>query len=289
VVSQPKIKAPPVNAPPQRQEAKNPSFSSLNLDVMISAPSAAPGRADVPTLRLGDVPVIETSQPTKPGPAVEAIANELAVIERGSATAPGSRVVVDPSLVAVPRGMLYAQAVVLVLLALTAFVLGYWTGRAVSPPAEEVLAALTQPMSIEGDLVYRAADGADLPDAGAIVIAVPHERAPRDRLPIEGLRPQDRLEDDQMNPAILALENEGGAYARVAATGQFVLTARPGRYWLLAVSANATRGEGTLPRVRDVSLLGKYFEQSANLLENRRYRLVEVKLPDDAPLELALD
>jgi hypothetical protein len=256
---------------------------------MMTAPSATTATADVPVLALGDTPLIDINPPSSQ-PAIAPLASRLVgEVPRGVAASSPTSVVVDPSLVAIPRGMLYAQAGVLVALALVAFTLGYWTGRAVSPTDEQALAALAQPVQVEGDAMYRAADGTDVPDAGAVVIVVPHQLAPRDRLPIEGLRPQDPLEDDQMNPAILALENEGGAYARVAATGQFWLKARPGRYWLLLVSANATRADGALPRVRDVSLLGKYFEQAADLIENRRYQLVEVQLPQDAPLELALD
>jgi hypothetical protein len=256
---------------------------------MITAPSATAAKSDVPVLALGEVPPIDISQPSSP-PVIAPLANRsVGEVPRGAVASSPTSVVVDPSLVAIPRGMLYAQAGLLVALALVAFTLGYWSGRAVSPTDEQALAALAQPVQIEGDMMYRAADGTDLPDAGAVVIVVPHQLAPRDRLPIEGLRPQDPLEADQMNPAILALENEGGAYARVAATGQFFLKARPGRYWLLAVSANATRAEGTLPRVRDVGLLGKYFEQAADLIENRRYQMVAVQLPQDAPLELALD
>lgn len=257
-----------------------PSFSSLKIEMTVAEPkkSATPNFAE---LVFDDIPAAVNTPPmTNPSPIVEVRKD----------AGPASNVVVDRSLVAISRTVLYAQAILIGVVAVAAFGIGYFAGRGVRQPTPDELMAQQHPVAIEGDVVYRNDAGADTPDAGAVVIAVPHGAAPGQKFSIAGLRPADApAADGAVNVAIQAVESEGGACARANETGQFTITVRPGKYWVLTISANASRPNGVLPTIRDVRTLGRYFEGAADLLTDRRYALTEQQLPNDAPLEIALD
>jgi hypothetical protein len=259
------VVADPADAPippafSQQSSAKQPNFAEFVFD-------------DVPA--AVDTPPMHTSIP---------------LIDVRTDQAPGANVVIDRSLVAISRTVLYAQAVLIVVVALAAFGIGYFTGRGERPPTTEELSAIQQPVAIEGDVVFRNHAGADAPDAGAVVIAVPHGAEPGQKFPIAGLRPSDAAaQDGGVNVAVQALESEGGGYARADDRGHFTITVRPGNYWVLVISASAARPNGVLPTTSDEQTLGRYFNSATDLLADRRYMLTEQQLSSDASLKFALE
>jgi hypothetical protein len=257
----------------------NPSFSSLNIELTREDFRPAKLEPDFTSVIVfDDVPAMLNAPAVSPKPMVEVRPEP----------APAA-VSFDPRLVAVSRTVLYAQAILIAAVAIFSFSIGYFAGRGAGQPTPNEIMANRQPVPIEGDVVYRA-DGGDSPDVGAVVIAIPHGPAPGQKFAINGLRPGDPLgPEDAVNLAIKAVESEGGAYVRADQNGQFRMNVRPGKYWVLAISATSTRPAGALPTIHDVKTLGRYFENAVDLLTDRRYQLAEVQLPEEAPLEIALD
>lgn len=272
---------PSVEAPKQRDA---PSFSSLHIEVAPEDVRPAKLEPDFTSVIVfDDVPAALTT------PA----ANYPVTPPSSTPTAPRSpatnTVPFDPRLVAVSRTVLYAQAILIAAVAMLSFAIGYYAGRGVRQPSPEELLANQQPVLIEGDVVFQD-NGSDVPDAGAVIIAVPHGRAPGQKFAIDGLKPGDPLgPEGGVNLAIQAVESEGGAYARADENGQFRLNVRPGKYWIVAISSASKRPAGMLPTIHDVKTLGHYFDNAVNLLGDHRYQLSEKQLPEDAPLEIALD
>jgi hypothetical protein len=273
--------APTETTPATKTETKrdNPSISSLNIELTREDVRPAKLEPDFKSIIVfDDVPAMLNTPVVSAAPALEVRP------EPAPAAVP-----FDPRLVAVSRTVLYAQAILIAAVAILSFSLGYFAGRGAGQPTPEELMANAQPVLVEGDVVYQT-NGGDSPDTGAVVIAVPHSRAPGQKFSIQGLKPADPLgPDGAVNPAIQAVETEGGAYVRADQNGQFRMNIRPGKYWVLAISAASARPAGMLPTIHDVKTLGRYFENAADLLADRRYQLAEVQLPQDAPLEIALD
>ena len=276
-----------------RQEAKptirtgpkpdEPAVSSLHIEISPDDVRPAKLEPDFASLIVFDDVPAALDAPT---PASTAGASGAAA---GLPRAPAAGAVpFDPRLVAVSRNVLYAQAILIAAVGLLSFAIGYFAGRGVRQPSPEEILANQQPVEVEGDVAYGTERGVSH-DVGAVVIAVPHGRAPGQKFAINGLKPGDPLEaDGGVNLAIQAVESEGGAYVRADENGEFLMRVRPGKYWIVAISAASARPAGMLPTIHDVKTLGRYFENAADLLADRRYQLSEKQLPDDAPLEITL-
>ena len=274
--------APPVAPPPppaKQSAERKPSFSSLTIEV------TAPLKPSFSGLIFDDVKAALESPPM---PAPAATPSPSIAIRNDSVAHP--QVTVDRSLVAVSRTVLYAQAILIAAVAIAAFGIGYLSGRGPRQLTPEELAANEQPVAVIGEVLFRTDDGADAPDLNAVVIAVSHDAPPGQKFSIAGLRPSDPpAADGAANLSVQAIESEGGGYSRADVGGQFRINVRPGKYWLLVISANAARPAGVLPTTRDVRTLGRYFDGAADLLADRRYVLVEQQLPSEEPLEFAMD
>ena len=258
-----------------------PSFSSLTIDV------AAPLKPSFSGLVFDDVKAALDTPPmtTAAEPTWASLADT-----RSRSPELSDRAAVDRSLVAVSRTVLYGQAILIVVVAIAGFSIGYLSGRGPRQLTPEELAANQQPVAVIGEVLYRTDAGADAPDLNAVVIAVSRDASPGQKFSIAGLRPSDPpAADGAANLSVQAIESEGGGYSRADVGGQFRINVRPGKYWLLVISANAARPAGVLPTTRDVRTLGRYFDVAADLLADRRYALVEQQLPSEDPLEFALD
>ncbi len=260
----------------------SPSFSSLTIEI------ATPIKPSFSGLVFDEVGAALDTPPARAAAAATTLARTSETHNRSLEGR--NQLPVDRSLVAIPRKVLYAQAILIAVVAVAAFSIGYLSGRGPRQPTPEELAAREQPVAVIGDVLYRNAAGEDAPDAGAVVIAVAHDAGPGQKFAIAGLRPTDpTVHEGEANLAVQAIESAGGGFSRADVGGQFRMHVRPGKYLMLVISANVARPAGVLPTTRDVRTLGRYFHGAADLLADRRYTLVEQQLPSDEQLEFALD
>ena len=183
-----------------------------------------------------------------------------------------------------PRRMLYVQAVILLLVAVAAFGLGYLSGRGGDATPGDLSgnrtdrAAAQKRVPVEGKVLLDAGSGKTSGDAGAVVIVLPSAKTPSPRLPSQGLGPADPpLSPDDRTAKLLG--EFGGATARIDSGGDFSLfVPESGAYRVLIVSHKATRAADVPIDQADLALLGNYFEKPADLLRSYKYRLMKLDL-----------
>lgn len=183
----------------------------------------------------------------------------------------------------VPRGMilfrrrtLYVQAVLFVLLAAVAFGSGYFMGRGDATFEESVRRqqAAKMPVSVEGTLTYLPTPDRRVGDEGAVVIALPENARPKTRIAVREIRPE-RGAPLPGSPAVRAIEELGGAYARTDASGSFLLELpQPGSYWLLLISRSTSRPEGEAIDEVAADEMDRYFQSAAELVGSHKYRWI---------------
>lgn len=190
--------------------------------------------------------------------------------------APRLSTATDLDRVAVPRHVLYAQGILLAVVAIVSFVLGMLVtgGRA----TKEVVNAAPVPCVLSGAVVYATGGGRTLPDDGSVVIVLPTEQrpAPTGKAPVEGLRPGDPLpREDSDNLRII--QSIGGAYARADSEGRYQVTLPDtGRYFVLIVSKNKYRAANEELDKADIAQLGRYVQPPTELLGESKYKWQEV-------------
>jgi len=192
----------------------------------------------------------------------------------------GPALPVDTNKLAVPRWVLYTQGALLAVVALLAFVLGLHLGGESPPESAEAV-----PCRVEGRLEYRTAGGPSAPDAGAVVIVLPADLRPDEKLSIDGLRP-DQPPPPGDHPSLLGIGILGGAYARSDEQGRFsVQLPRPGVYFVLFLSRHASRPSGIQPEGSHLAQLGRYFLPADELLGGNNYRWSSEKIRRDVQLD----
>ncbi len=198
--------------------------------------------------------------------------------------APQMSTATDIARVAVPRQVLYAQGILLVVVAIVSFVLGTLvSGRGGGQP--EIRAAV--PCVLSGEVVYSNAGGRDLPDDGSVVLVLPTEQrpAPTGKAQVEGLRPGDPMpRDDSEN--IRIIQAIGGAYSRADSAGHFqIKLPDAGRYFVLVVSKNRYRSADEEMDRTDIAQLGRYVQPPTELLGESRYTWREVTVRGDDAID----
>ena len=204
----------------------------------------------------------------------------------GASAEPQSRV--DPAQIAVPRSILYLQGGLLVLVAVACFGLGVLFGTITGTRTEQQL-HVPRPCVIGGTVVTRGSRDGDEPDDGAVVLIVPQNARPDERVNVEGLRPGDPM-PDRDHPSLRAFTALGGDYTRTDAQGHFRLRVPDtGEYFLLVVSHRAKRsGDEPLNRTH-IAEIGGYVIPAAQLIGEQRYRWQTQRIDRDATLNIVLE
>lgn len=183
----------------------------------------------------------------------------------------------EDALLVLSRRAVYALAGLMFGLSFGAFTAGYLIGRGRRPaPVESVDAGASsqsEPVALEGGVIYSAAPGQYKPDAGAVAIAVPVDNVPKEKLPAAGLRP-DGADESVSLSATNALAGLGGAVAWANDEGDFQLVVpQPGEYHLLVISRHAKRPAGKAIAKADLDQLKAYFADAAGLIGPDKYAL----------------
>lgn len=190
----------------------------------------------------------------------------------------------DPNVVSISRRVLYAQGVLIAATGLVAFILGYlFGGSSVLPVPAVPMAASSGPIEVAGTLTYLH-NGAPQADAGAVIILLPHDSAPDEKISIDGLRPQDPPPAEEAMP-VRAIRSLGGQYQRSDPSGVFSLTVpRAGEYHLLLVSRHAERPTNVQPHEEDLLALERFFKHAPDLIAGQKYRWQTLELTPETDL-----
>lgn len=172
-----------------------------------------------------------------------------------------------------PRRMLYVEAVLYVMVAATAFGLGYLTGHGGWSATSKEDADVQNRVLVEGKVMLSNSSGTKHGDEGAVVIALPADKQPRKPLPIAGLQPSEARASGEAT--YVSLPNFGGAVARADSTGAFTLfVPSTGRYKILIISKKATREPNGPSEKTDLADLATYFDKPDELIRQYSYRWI---------------
>ena len=201
----------------------------------------------------------------------------------GLSKSAGEELPVDRTKVAVPRNILYMQGVLLGVVAWVAFALGMILGGCFQQPAASP--AEHQPATLTGKLTYTTIDDQPAPDVGSVVLVLPVDKKPDEKVAIDGLRP-DEPPPCKNHLAVAAIQSLGGEYARADTNGEFeVNLARSGRYYVLLVSGNAKCKRNELPKRTDLVQMGRYLLLASELIGQNKYRWTREGIRGSTPLK----
>ena len=167
----------------------------------------------------------------------------------------------------IPRWIVYFQAALLGVVALTCFVFGLMVGN---------LTGLGQSGQVElvdcrvkGQVVYQQGNR-EVADVNAVVLVMPLNEKPDERVPAELVHPDTFRPLN--NAALDMLLELGGAAVRVDERGQFDLSVDgPHEYFVLIVSANQDRGSGDgLSKIQRAAV-GTFFRPVDDVVGNRNF------------------
>jgi hypothetical protein len=178
-----------------------------------------------------------------------------------------------------PRRMIYIEAVLYLLIAAAAFGVGYVMGRGGGPRPvvkESGDRAAGKGVPVEGRITFSSTrDSTPQPDPGAVVIALPKGKQPKNPLSPVGYRVDDPPVG-KGSPAMTALDSLGGAMDRTDKDGRFTLfVPQSGWYYIIIISQRGERVLGDALERKDLQDLGKYFEPPEELLMRNRYKWIE--------------
>lgn len=189
-------------------------------------------------------------------------------------------------LVPVSRRVVYLQGVLLGLVAVSAFVLGILTARS-WPRAGDSGSSLQidRPCTVHGHITSRSLDGKTTPDSGCVVLAVPTERLPDEKLDYVGLR----AVDPPLPPVhrtMRRLAALGATCARADEQGGYrIELPRGGTYFVLFLSRRPCRPGRKFPNRKDLAELGRYITSAFDLLDDRQYAWRRQQLRNDVRLD----
>lgn len=184
----------------------------------------------------------------------------------------------------VPRKLVYAQAALLGVTAVTFFLLGLMVGNVTAPASSDSSKVGGDPFGFAEDCRIAATvtfskNGGPFADVGAVVFLLPTNKVP-ERKVAPGLVMPDTFEALD-NPSIDVIHRCGGAVVRADANGQFeVLVDRNQNYRLLVVSKNRTTIRRELTGAQRQTL-ETFFSPAEKLIRDQDFQWRDVKADAD--------
>lgn len=235
-----------------------------------SAPLMVPGAEEAADLMAERRHQREAAAEDDPFAQFAVYDDEMEVVYETDDEPPQPSGPVDRNLVAVPRIALYTQGVMLGLVALVCFALGVIVGGGFASNDGTARAA-PRPCVIEGTVTYVGSTNREIPDAGALVLALPKDEKPEERASSEGLRPQDAPPLEE-HPGLKMVRAIHGAYARTDGEGRYRLRLPDvGEYYVLFVSHGAERSAADTFDHDHLAQIGNYFVPAHELLGDKKY------------------
>ena len=166
--------------------------------------------------------------------------------------------------VPVSRSALYSVGALILGVSAISFVLGWAMGRDAS--FKTSITAANSAQRIHGQIYYETEAGRQAADSEAVVVALPADRKPDEKFPIEALRP-DVAPPSAQNPTVQGVRSLGGDVARTGPHGEYELELPVGgMYFVLVISNHARRSVERPPTTTEIVEMGNYFKQADDLL-----------------------
>ena len=171
----------------------------------------------------------------------------------------------------VSRWIVYVQASLLGVVAATFFMFGLMVGNFTAAP--KPTDQMTIAARVSGHIYYQRGEQ-QYGDEGAVVLLLPADKVPADKLDPEAIAPDTFLALN--NPSRELIESIGGAIVRVEADGSFKASIKgPGKFWMLVVSnAQDQRDEDELTK-EQIANLGAYVYPVDAVINGRAYQFKE--------------
>ena len=171
--------------------------------------------------------------------------------------------------VVVPRAVIYVQGALLGTMTIVGFVLGLLCGVSLDQPASDHPSANR---GVFGTVTYVARTGRPQPDIGAVILLLPVDILPDEKIRPAPLRP-DQPPPQANDPSLGRIAALGGRFIRADEAGRYRFSnVRPGTYFILYLSGSAKRPSSEIPASADLAELGRYFFTPTELLGNGYYR-----------------
>lgn len=181
---------------------------------------------------------------------------------------------IDRERVSVARWVIYAQGILLGVVALGSFSLGFLSRGGGDGGPSRPEQRMPHPVTVSGRVTYAVSSGEKFPDDGAVVIVVPQGERPGvdEKVRFEGLRPKDSL-PDETHEGLSVIRLLGGGYARTDIKGEFRMRLPDGgKFYVLVISRHGERKAATDFVKSDLAQMGHYFLSATDLIGDRRYR-----------------
>jgi len=170
--------------------------------------------------------------------------------------------------VTVPRHVIYVQGALLGTVSLVGFMLGLLCGSSFDRPASEQ----TAQRGIFGSITYVAETSEKQPDIGAVILVLPADKRPDEKIPPITLRP-DQPPPPGNHPSRTHIASWGGYFVRADANGKYRIPGiPPGPYFTLFLSGNAKRESDKRSRGTDLAEIGRYILSPTDLVGDFQYR-----------------
>lgn len=174
----------------------------------------------------------------------------------------------DRDRVSLPRYVIFVQGGLLAVVGIVCFLLGIAVGGAVSESGGKSPDKI--PIAVSGTVTITS-KGSRTPDAGAVVIFFPHGTRPYEKGTLIGVRPDDDSSQGVKFRDYLRIL--GGGLTTCDALGKYTVQLPDrGRYYLLAISSNASPPPGKIMPPQEVAQLGQYVHLADDPLEEFRYQ-----------------
>jgi len=241
----------------------------------VPTPEVAPESSENVTAQLDDTGVAIAPPSGEAPEQGDALFQEFVVYDDGPLVADDVEVVapvessedLDSSKLAIPRWVVFTQGLLLGIVGLACFVFGLMIGARSS--VSETAASEPVPCVITGNV--RFDQDARTPDVGAVVIVVPQESRPEQKIDAARLSPLEPapLRDDPRLAAIRAL---GGAYTRVDESGGYRLRVPDkGNYFLLFISRGKRQRASAAFDAIAAAQMGRFFSPTLDMLGEQAY------------------
>ena len=174
----------------------------------------------------------------------------------------------------VSRKLIYTQAALLGISAVTFFVLGTMVGNLTTSTGDTrrhqqaAPGGYAEDCRITGVVGYRQ-DDREMPDIGAVVILIPKQAQPEKPQAPGLVMPATFVALD--NPAIEAIDNQGGTVVRADADGKFNVLVDQGRQFRLLVISKSIRSRGRQLSEAESLTVESWFAPSGKLLRDNDF------------------
>lgn len=182
----------------------------------------------------------------------------------------------DGELVVTHRAV-YFHAALVMLVATLSFVLGAGFGGLFSGSSSKS-STLDQPCHLVGNVQRRVDGGTLQADPSAIVILLPKDALPDEKMQIAGLEPSTQIPPAD-HPTLIQIRSIGGSYTRTDVAGRFVCqVGRPGNYFGLVLSKTPRSNRSNRWNRQQLTEIGRYFEDVPGWLAKHDYHWEPLKI-----------